>query len=71
LHENPDHVKEANDKLNEYWECMLKDREDEKEKLVNKNQKLLKTMEAIKSQYWHLSIFLYFRYLYTHEHSIK
>jgi hypothetical protein len=38
LHENPDHIKDANDKLNKYKECRMKDREDEKEKLVNKNQ---------------------------------
>jgi hypothetical protein len=48
LHEKSDHIKDVIDKLNKYWECMLEDREDEKEKLVNKNQKLLKTLEAIK-----------------------
>jgi hypothetical protein len=48
LHENPDHIKGANDKLNKYWECRMKDCEDEKENLVNKNQKFLKALEAIK-----------------------
>jgi hypothetical protein len=42
-----DHIKDANDNLNKYWECMMKDREDEKEKLVNKNHKLPKTLEAL------------------------
>jgi hypothetical protein len=42
LHETPDHTKVANDKLNKYEQCRMKDREDEKENLVNKNQKLLK-----------------------------
>jgi hypothetical protein len=48
LHENPNHIKEANGKLNEYWECRVKNRKDEKENLVNKNQKLLKALEAFK-----------------------
>jgi hypothetical protein len=48
LHENPDHIKDANDKLNKYWECRMKYREDLKGNLVNKNQKLLKALEAIK-----------------------
>jgi hypothetical protein len=55
LHETPDHIKETNGKLNKSWKCMFKDREDEKEKLVNKNQKLLKTPEAIK-----VSVYLFF-----------
>jgi hypothetical protein len=70
LHEKLDHIKNANDNLNKYWECMMKDREYEKEKLVNKNHKLPKVMEALTvpvSAYIH---FFYFRYLYTHEHSI-
>jgi hypothetical protein len=35
---NPDHIKDVNGKLNKYWECMLKDCEEEKEKLVNKTR---------------------------------
>jgi hypothetical protein len=44
LHEKLD----ANDKPKKYWECRMKDCEDEKENLVNKNQMLLKALEAIK-----------------------
>jgi hypothetical protein len=47
LHEKPDRIKDANDKLDKYWECRMKNREDEKENLVNKNQKLMKALEAI------------------------
>jgi dsDNA-specific endonuclease/ATPase MutS2 len=48
LHEKLEHIKDANDNLNKYWECMMKDREDEKEKLaINKNHKLPKALEAL------------------------
>jgi hypothetical protein len=47
----------------------MKDREDEKENLVNKNQKLLKALEAITS----IGIYLFFCfiYFYTHKNPIK
>jgi hypothetical protein len=33
LHEKLDHIKDTNDNLKKkYWECKMKDREDEKEK---------------------------------------
>jgi hypothetical protein len=32
LHENPDHIKDVNGKLNKHLECKVNDREDEKEK---------------------------------------
>jgi hypothetical protein len=47
LHEKLNYIKDANDNLNKYWECMMKDREDKKEKLVNKNHKLPKALEAL------------------------
>jgi hypothetical protein len=57
LHKKTDHIKDANDKLSKYWECRIKDREDKNENLVNKNQKLLKALEAIKVP---VSAYIYF-----------
>jgi hypothetical protein len=45
----------------------MKDREDEKENPVSKNQKLLKAMELIKFP----TYIFYFRYFYTQQQSIK
>jgi hypothetical protein len=50
---------------------MLKDLEDEKEKLDNKNHKLPKAMEALTVPVSAYISCFYFRYLSTHEHSIK
>jgi hypothetical protein len=61
LQEKPDHIMDANDKMNKYWKCRMNDREDEKEHLVNKNQKLLKALETTKvpgSSYMFLVIFI-------------
>jgi hypothetical protein len=71
LHEKLDQIRDANDNLNKYWEYMMKDREDEKEKLVNKNHKLPKALEALTVPVSACIYFFYFRCLYTHEHSIK
>jgi hypothetical protein len=64
LHENLDHIKAANDKLNKYYKCRMKDHEDEKENLVNKNQRLLKALEAITSIGIYL-FFLFYIFLYS------
>jgi hypothetical protein len=45
----------------EYWECKMKDCDEEKENLFNKKQKLLKALEAIKVA---VSAYIYFFILY-------
>jgi hypothetical protein len=43
-------MKDANDKLNKHFDCRMEDREEEKENLVNKNQKPLTALEATKTR---------------------